>query len=68
MDLHTQGYLDKDIAKILIDRNIPTPLNKLWFAKHVWDARNYLRKKDREIQTTWKIAEIFREFSLLPRD
>ena len=44
MGLHTQGYLDKDIAKIFIDRNIPTPLNELWFAKHVWDARNYLRK------------------------
>ena len=57
MDLHDQGYLVKDIAKIMNSRNIPTPRNKLWCAKHVWAARNYLRKrKERETQTTWKIT------------
>lgn len=48
MDLHIKGYLDKGIAKILIARNIPTRLNKLWFAKHIWAARNYLRKESTE--------------------
>ena len=63
MDLHNRGYLDKDIAKIMNDRNIPTSRNKLWFAKHVWAARNYLRKrKARQSETTWKITRIFCEF------
>ena len=45
MGLHNKGYLDKDIAKFLNDRNITTPRNKRWFAKHVWAARNYVRKR-----------------------
>ena len=63
MELHDQGYLDKDIAKVLNDRNIPTPRNKMWFAKNVWAARNYLRKRqERETQISWKITRVFCEF------
>ena len=63
MELHNQGYLDKDIAEILNDRNILTPRNKVWFAKNVWAARNYLSKRqERETQTSWKITRVFCEF------
>ncbi len=46
MELHNQGYLDKDIAEILYDRNILTPRNKVWFAKNVW-AQEITLAKDR---------------------
>ena len=63
MELHDQGYLDKDIAEILNYRNILTPRNKMWFAKNVWAAKNYLRKRqERETQTSWKITRLFSEF------
>ena len=63
MELHDQGYLDKDIAEILNDRNILTPRNKMWFAKNVRAARNYLcKRQERETQTSWKITRVFCEF------
>ena len=63
MEFHNQGYLDKDIAEILNDRKILTPRNKVWFAKNVWAARNYLGKRqERETQTSWKITRVFCEF------
>jgi hypothetical protein len=53
MGLNAQGYLDKDIAKILNDRNIPTLRNKVWLGKNVWAARGYIRKREeRRTQTS----------------
>ena len=63
MELHDQGYLDKDIAEILNDRNILTLRNRVWFGKNVWAARDYIRKRqERETQTSWKITRVFCEF------
>ena len=63
MELHDHGYLDKDIAEILNDRNILTPRNRVWFGKNVWAARDYIRKRqERETQTSWKITRVFCEF------
>ena len=62
MELHKQGYLDKNIAKILNDRNILTPRNRVWFAKNVWAARNYIRSREnRATETSWKITKVFCE-------
>ena len=62
MELHKQGYLDKNIAKILNDRNILTPRYRVWFAKNVWAARNYIRSREnRATETSWKITKVFCE-------
>ena len=63
MELHNQGYLDKDIAEILNVGKILTPRNKVWCAKNVWASRNYFGKRqERETQTSWKITRVFCEF------
>jgi hypothetical protein len=46
MRLHSSGNLDKDIAKMLDERGIPTPLNRKWSAKLVWHIRKYIRLRE----------------------
>ena len=46
MRLHSLGNLDKNIAKILDERGIPTPLNRKWSGKLVWHIRKYIRLRE----------------------
>jgi Mg-chelatase subunit ChlI len=59
VELHSQGFSDKEIARILNQKNIQTPRNTLWAAKKVWHVRKYISNREaRKTQTSWKIKKI----------
>ena len=63
MRLHSLGYLDKDISKILDGRGIPTPLNRKWCPQLVWHIRKYIRRREeRRKDYSLEITNISCEF------
>ena len=63
MELHDQGYLDKDIATILNDRDILTPRNKVWFAKMFGlQEITFVKDRNERHKPVGKLPEYFVNF------